>query len=336
MVEILQNKFLFRQEYYNACRNVKSKGKATVYLCVCYRKVSVMSSDISKQGFNAGNIGCLELIRSYYPNLRPSEQKVANFTLSNPEDAYYSSGYDLAQRCGVSETTVVRFWKTLGFRTFMDFKLALSRDLVQFSRDYNVDEIQLSSGVEEMIEQVSQRAIVGIESAKKLIDYKELERAIHAMLNARRIFIFGMGASACIADYAKKTLLRIGIVCETNFDHHVQITSLALLKPEDVAIGISYSGSTKETMFCIERAKRKGATTIGITSFAGSPLANAADVKLIAGARQAELPNVASNSQIVNMHIIDLLFTGLAIRSYDKSSVNMKQVLATITEIREY
>ncbi len=277
---------------------------------------------------------CLTKISTNYSALTKAEKKVADFVRTNPEDAYYASGLELAMKSGVSEATVVRFWRSIGYSTSMEFKLSLSRDLARAPSSRSTGDVSLVDTVASMIEKLSDRAIGSIRATEELMDELEMEKAIDMLLRSRKVCLFGVGMSGCVAGYARSNFLRIGIACETDGDSHTQCMMASALGKHDVALGISYSGSTRETIHCLKLAKQAGSGTICITNFAQSPIAEVADVCLVAVTRQSELLNAATKSQLAQIHILDLLCCGVAMKRYDQAVDSAEKVMQAVTGMR--
>jgi DNA-binding MurR/RpiR family transcriptional regulator len=90
--------------------------------------------------------------------------------------------------------------------------------------------------------------------------------------------------------------------------------SASTLNSRDVAIGVSHSGATKDTVDSIKVAKNAGATTICITNFARSPITEFTDIVLLTASPEAPLASGAIRSIVSQLHVLDLLFTGVAMR----------------------
>ena len=104
--------------------------------------------------------------------------------------------------------------------------------------------------------------------------------------------------------------------------------SSALLKPGDVALGISHTGASRDVTDALARAKANGATTICITHRSTSPITKVSDIKLHTAAKQTAFGSSTSSSRIAQLTIIDTIYVGIALRRYDKS-------LETIGKTRE-
>ncbi|WP_035531773.1 MurR/RpiR family transcriptional regulator [Halobacillus kuroshimensis] len=265
-----------------------------------------------------GNL--LSVIRSYYPSLTKSEQKVADKVLEDIESVLYCSVTDLADKSGVGETTALRFCRKLGFKGYQEFKLTLAKTL---SNDAKEDEV---------VEQGMQYAIANntksvIDETLKMVDEELLHSCISAIAKADHLHFYGVGTSGLTALDAKNRLIRIGKHSDAIIDPHIQAMGAATLGKGDVVVGISLSGSTKDTLDSLEIAKKNGATVIAITYYARSPITQLADYVLLSGGKESPLEGGSLSAKISQLFIIDLLCTGLALNDKERS-LEMKEKTA--------
>lgn len=265
-----------------------------------------------------GNL--LSVIRSYYPSLTKSEQKVADTVLEDIESVLYCSVTDLADKSGVGETTALRFCRKLGFKGYQEFKLTLAKTL---SNDAKEDEV---------VEQGMQYAIANntksvIDETLKMVDEELLHSCISAIAKADHLHFYGVGTSGLTALDAKNRLIRIGKHSDAIIDPHIQAMGAATLGKGDVVVGISLSGSTKDTLDSLEIAKKNGATVIAITYYARSPITQLADYVLLSGGKESPLEGGSLSAKISQLFIIDLLCTGLALNDKERS-LEMKEKTA--------
>lgn len=257
--------------------------------------------------------GGLVRIRSFLSSLAPAEKKVAEFVLKHPEKVIYLSVTQLAEECRVGESTVIRFCQTTGFRGYQELKLVLARDLVE-PEEHLTDGITNQDSLAVVAKKVGYTNSKALEDTYRVLDLSELERAVTAILAARKLEFYGVGASGTTALDGKYRFMRLGICCDAITDAHVQMMSAATLGPEDVAIGISFSGSTKDVVGSLAKAKERGAAVICITAYARSPLAGVADIKLITASNETPLGSGSFRSKIAQLHVLDLLYTCAALR----------------------
>lgn len=280
-------------------------------------------------GVNTKNI--LALIRSIYPSLSPSEQKVADYVLNHLQDVIYQSITELSDACEVGESTVIRFCRSIGFSGYHEFKLMASRDIPSEAQN-GEGEVTSSDPLLAMVQRVSTANAEVIRATAELLSVDELRRAVDAIANARKVEFYGVGASGFTAEDAKYKFLRIGILCDAYRDPHLQAMAAANLGPEDVAVGISQMGSTKDVIHSLNVAKEHGARIICITSMAKSPITRVADIKLITATREAPLQSGDLRSKIAQVHILDLLFTGVMMARRERAMEVIKATAEAVAD----
>jgi DNA-binding MurR/RpiR family transcriptional regulator len=262
------------------------------------------------------------LINSYFPSLTKSEQKVAAVVLEQMEKALYYSVTDLADVAEVGETTVLRFCRKIGMKGYQEFKLAIAKDLSSLSQE-GTDSSE-NAGFTQSIASYTKNAID--ETVNKL-DEATLEKAIGLLAGAGSIHFFGVGTSGLTALDAKNRFLRIGYRSDAVIDPHIQSMTAATLKEGDVVIGLSISGSTKDTIDSLTLAKENGAIVIAITYYARSPITKLADAVLLSGGKESPLEGGSMIAKISQLFVIDLLCTGLALHNKE-FSLGMKEKTA--------
>lgn len=260
--------------------------------------------------------GDLEKIQAILNNLKPSEKKIAQYILKNPEEISDLTIAELAKRCGTSEASVVRFCKTLGYKGYQDLKIKVSADLAVKSKKIQ-GLVSVDDDVDAIITKVSKNNMLAVENTMDVLDRAEVAKAAQALMKAKKIDFYGVGASGIVAQDAMHKFMRINKACTAYIDTHMQLTSAANLSPEDVAVGISYSGQTMDTVDALRLAKNAGATTICITKFGHSPITEVADIKLFVTSSEALFRSGAMASRIAQLNVIDILFTLVACQKYD-------------------
>lgn len=257
-------------------------------------------------------------IRTLYNSFSKTEKMIADYVLENREEIIYMSVTELAEKCKVSETTIIRFCRKIGLKGYQEFKLVLAREMVNKYENVH-DKITSEDDIEEIINKVTESNIQAIIDTARLLSRDTIERASEVILVADKVDIYGVGASGFTAGDTKYKFMRIGIKCEAFNDPHMQCMSAVNLTDKSVAIGISFSGSTKDTVDSLSKAKEAGAFTIAITNYSKSPITKVADLVLLTAARETPLRSGALTSKIAQLDVIDILYTVLAVKSENKA-----------------
>lgn len=253
--------------------------------------------------------------------LAPSERKIADVILQDPGAFLEMTLAEVATASNSSQAAVVRLWRTLDFAGFHDLKLRVAgdyqRESAQETRPY--EEIGQSSTMETVMKLVQERSVRGIEDTMSLNDAGTLETAADAILHARRVCVFGVGASAEVAGDITSKLLRIGMMASGYYDFHGCAVFATQLTEADVLIAISYSGQTTDTGEIAQIAKRRGARIITLTQYSKNPLRDLADISLYVSADESVIRAAAMTSRLTSLVVMDVLFTAVASRKFKES-----------------
>lgn len=256
-------------------------------------------------------------LRMSAPTLRPAERRIAELVLDDPGAAVDLTITDLARRCDTSVATVVRFSRALGFAGYSDFRLNLAssvgREQVSGRQFGFADsDIEESDDAQTVVAKIAFNEATAIEATAAAIDLTTLDAVASAMATARRIDIYGVASSSIAATDLQQKLHRIGLVSYAWSDVHLALTSAALLDGQGVAVGFSHSGLTVEVSDSLQAARASGATTVLVTNFPGSPIADHADHILATSATETRYRPGAMSGRIVQLAVIDFLFVRIA------------------------
>jgi len=254
--------------------------------------------------------GGLVLLQEMLDDLPAAEKRVAQYILENPKRFVSLSITQLAEECGTSAAGVVRLCKRLRMAGFRELKLRITLDVSQNLGSQRV--LHIEPGV--------------------TIDTASIERAATRILLARRVDLYGVGASGVVARDLYQKLLRVGIECSFDPDGRMQITSACNLNEGDAVIAISYSGETKVVNAAVEEAKNSGATTISVTRFSQNSLASSSDINLFVPSMEPLIREGAVSSRIAQFVVGDILFSAVASR---QTGNLLKRLTRTRDALRE-
>ncbi|HEY5820865.1 MAG TPA: MurR/RpiR family transcriptional regulator [Propionibacteriaceae bacterium] len=263
-------------------------------------------------------------VRGALPSLRPAELRVAEAVLADPARVSESSITAVARQCQTSETTVLRFCRAIGLAGYPELRIALAR-AAQGQEDDELagarvtGDISATDSLGDVVVKITHADSRAVEDTGAAMDLWALERSIDAVAKARRIDIYGIGASALVGHDLHQKLHRIGLVSFVWWEGHLALTSAAVLQEGDVAVGISHTGTTTDTVDALRQAQERGATTVGVTNFKRSPIAEVSDLLLVTAARETTFRSGSMASRISQLVLIDCLFAGVAQRFYAES-----------------
>lgn len=262
-------------------------------------------------------------IRGLIDDLQPAMRRVGEYIVEHPAIVASMTISDLADACDTSETTVVRFCRELGVRGYPQLRLSLATEMGGRSRAE--EQFELSGDIApgddlaSVVEKISFADARSVEDTAKSLSITELAAVVRTVIAARRCDIYGVGASSIVAADLQQKLHRINQIAFAFADPHQALASAALLDGQDVAIAISHSGMTADTIEALDLAHANGAVTVAITNAPRSPLAVNADHVLATAARETTFRSGATGSRLAQLTVVDCLFVGIAQQTYDRS-----------------
>ncbi|TDE09693.1 MurR/RpiR family transcriptional regulator [Jiangella asiatica] len=257
-------------------------------------------------------------IRAMLPALTPAERRVGEQILADPTGAGRSTITELAGQCQTSLTTVTRFCRALGLTGYPELRLALATDAGWArSRSWiQGTEISPDDPAERVLAVLVEADGRALEETASQLDTVALGKAVTTMGEARSIDIYAVSGSGALGLDLRLRLHHIGVACNLWSDVHDSLASAALLTRADVALGISHSGETREVIEPLGLARQHGATTIAITNFPRSPIAEVADVLLTTAARETTFRSGGLSARHAQMLVIDCIYIGIAQRTH--------------------
>ena len=258
----------------------------------------------------------LDRIKASLPSLAPAEQRVGKLVLQDPRAFANLPVTELADRAHVSKPTVVRFCRSVGYDGLSDFKLKLAGSVSE-----GVPFIHRSVDADDKTSDVTVKVIDNTVAA--FLKYRNdassfvLDQAVQALAathaSGKRIEFYGVGNSGIVAQDAQHKFFRLGMNTIAYSDGHMQVMSASMLSKGDCVVIISNSGRTRDLMDACDIARKRGATTIVITS-SGSPLATAGQIHLTADHPESYDRYSPMVSRLLHLLIIDILATTVALR----------------------
>lgn len=260
------------------------------------------------------------LIRKQYKFLRPAERKVADFLLEEEYDIQTLTIDALAEKIEVSQPTIIRFSNAIGLKGFKELKWKISEDRIQEEKKQFKRKVTLPVSKEDKLIDIPTKVITTniklLEDTLKNISSFEFMKAVKAIYEAPKVAVFAVENSSNIAQDLQIKLSYIGLNVIYHTDAYMQKILAANLTPEDVAIGISYSGTSVQTVDSLKIGRKKGATTISITNYEEALINKYADIILCSGVAQY-LSGQDIFSRCVQTAMIDMIYSGILLTDFD-------------------
>lgn len=265
-------------------------------------------------------------IRSTIPELSKSEASVAEYISEHYDEVINLSVSALADCCGVSEPTVIRACRNLGFSGYQALKIALIQS-ANSPVSCSGEEVAAEDDMAAAMRKVFAAANDAVTMTRESLDISALERAADAILKAKRIYIFGVGGSAAVASDVQHKFMRLGLEAVAFSDLNLQAFAAAYAGRGDIIFAISHSGSSKAVVDNAILAKTNGATVISLSSLGKSPLTEISDISLYTAANETRYRIVAISSRIAELTIIDTLYSYMRFRTGNRKNLTIEKAI---------
>jgi RpiR family carbohydrate utilization transcriptional regulator len=243
--------------------------------------------------------------------LRKSEAKVASFVLENANDVINMRIVDLAASAEVSEPTVIRFCRAIGYNGFKAFKLQLAQQL-GLGGVYTQFAVDDTDTVTDLRNKVFDTTVGSLITVRDELDPSVMEQAINTISKARRVEFYGFGASGSVAADAQHKFFRLQLSTSAYTDPHIQHMSAISLGSEDVVVAISQSGQSRALLQSVRLAREAGATVIGLAPM-NTPLSQQCSIPIYVNMKEDHQAFAPVSSRIAHLVVIDVLATGVAL-----------------------
>ena len=222
------------------------------------------------------NRDILTVIQENMSTFSKGQKRIANYILESYDKAAFMTASRLGKTVSVSESTVVRFAAELGYDGYPSMQRSLQKMIR--NRLTSVQRIEVSNariGDQDLLSSVLQSDIEKIRLTLEEVDRQSFDRAVDAIVSARKIYIMGVRSSASLATF-------LSFYFNLIFDNVISVAAntasevfetMLRVGAEDVVIGVSFPRYSSRTVQAMNFARDRGATTIAITDSEASPLA---------------------------------------------------------------
>lgn len=271
-------------------------------------------------------------IHNTFENLTQTEQSIADYILKFPEKCTNMTAKELADVCGTVPSAVNRMCKSIGIQGFAKLKIALASAIARDGKDntpFNQEDNEKT-----IFNKVFNSGINTIKNTYQMLDFLNIKTMAEKLASAKRIFVFGVGTSSVIAVDAAYRLSQLDVQAYAYTDILQMGVMAKNMKDGDIAFGISHSGMTKAVVDTMRAAKKAGATTMALTSFAKSFLYNESDYSICVYADEKNYPVEAVSARVAHICIVDALMLTIASYNYDDYVKHISLRNAALENIR--
>ena len=260
-------------------------------------------------------------------SLQPSERRVADLIVDEPDAVIELTAQQIADRVGVGRSTVVRACQTFGYRGYPQLRVALaaergSRTVAPSAQDGAL------GGIRSAIDRIAD----DLRTVTSLLEADAVSEAVDAVVGARRLLVVASGLSAPVATDLAMRLTAVGRPAETLGDPIGQQIAARHLAAADVCVVISGSGANEASLRAASAARAAGARVIALTSFSASPLTERADLSLVLASGGSFRDELEHTSRIAHAVFAEAFVDAVAAARADDSALARSRVLEILSD----
>jgi DNA-binding MurR/RpiR family transcriptional regulator len=284
-------------------------------------------------------VGVGTRIQSRLPQMSQAMAKIGSLLLETPDAPLRLSITELAEQAGTSPATVTRFCRTLGFSGYVPLRVAVASDIGRehASQTWSEDigrSFQPDDTPTQVVSTLLAAHTRSLHETAELIDLGRLQKLATRIATCRHVDLYGIGGSAIMAKELESRLYRIGISAHYWGEAHSGLASAALQDEHSVAIGISNTGRTEETIQMLELARSTGALTVAITNSPDSPLAQIADEHIVTLAHEQFLQPDDLSAKHSQLFVLDILYLLVAQQNFGRTTTTLAASAAAVAAHR--
>jgi len=258
----------------------------------------------------------MALIAEKQSEFSKGQRLIADYITKNYDKAAFMTAYKLGQTVGVSESTVVRFAAELGFDGYPQLQKAmqeLTRSRLTSIQRIEATEARMSG--DEVLENIISCDIANIRKTLEEVPQEVFNAAVEAIVNARRVYIYGAGSSRALAIflayYLKMLMIDVNLM-STSSETEI-FEDMLHIGAEDVAIGISFPRYSSKAVKAMHFAHTRNAPVIAITDSQISPIAGLATYLLLAHSDTAAIVD----SLVAPLSLINAIIVAISLKKKD-------------------
>lgn len=252
------------------------------------------------------------VIRMCYVNFTRAEKLIADYVLQNPETAQEMTISELAKTCGIGETSVFRFCRSIGETGYQGFRARLMQSVAASGAarpaEHAVQMLNAQDGPAELSRKLYAYHVGVLGETCRAIRHEAIGRAAEALLQARNAHFIGFGPSSLIAQAAQERFARLRKYTYFSMDEHMQMMDASILSPEDAALCVACSGEEKSAVYTAGLVKERGATLIGMGRSESASLGVKCDIFLRACMYDDLMMDSALSTQVAQIYLLDVLY----------------------------
>ncbi|WP_099468418.1 MurR/RpiR family transcriptional regulator [Konateibacter massiliensis] len=274
-------------------------------------------------------------IRLNYNEFSKGQKKLANYILENYDKAVFLTATKLGKEVGVSESTVVRFAMSLGYKGYPQFQKAME-ELVS-TRLGKIEKMEVTYGhnsQSQIVKNVLTADMEKIKHTMEHMDSKAFELAVDTLIQAKRVYIIGLRSCAPLASFLSFYLnMVLDDVLQINTNSTTELFEQMMhIGKEDVIVGISFPRYSMRTLKALEFANNRNAKVITLTDDIHAPINLYSSCNLVS---KSDMVSIV-DSLVAPLSVINAVVVGICMKQKNKVIHNLEELETIWNEYQIY
>lgn len=255
-----------------------------------------------------------KIIRQHYDKFSDTEKKVADYFLEIGDNVVAKTIANISDDIVVSQATIFKFVKKIGFNGFQDFKISIAKNANSSIIDPSIigyTDINKGDTSYQIASKVISANIASINNFMQSITEEKLDNILSMIYRSKTIHFFGIGGSSVVAFDSYQKFLRTKYHCDYIFDYHLQLMYTTKLTDEDLIVLFSHSGQSIETLNLAKEISKTPARLVVLTGNSTSELINLADETIIAYSEESKFRTESLSARILYLSLMDIIYVNV-------------------------
>ena len=271
-----------------------------------------------------------KLLRPYLTSFNDTEKIIADHFIKLGHDVVNKTLSNLADDTGLSEATIFKFVKKIGFDGFPNFKISVASNFQNIEERKNELTVFSDISKEDSSYAIAQKLVysnkLALDNLIGSLDEERINQALNLIYDSQTIHFFGQGASSVIALDSYHKFLRTRFLCNYISDYHMQLSYATKLGPNDCVFLFSHSGETNETIEVARILRNNQVNIIVLTGNHHTDLVKLSSISFVVDSEESAFQSETLTSRILYLTIIDILYVALMYHDEAKNKDSLEKI----------
>lgn len=275
------------------------------------------------------------ILQEHMPLMSGTERKIASHFEELGDDVITKTLSDLSSETAVSEATIYKFVKKLGFKGFQDFKISVASNLSTTKPEEEnltaFTDISKNDSPEVVAQKVIKSSQMSLEGLRYALKEESLTATLDLMYASKSLHFIGQGGSSIVALDCYHKFIRSQFRCNYIFDYPMQLSYSTKLDETDCVFLFSHSGNTIETIEIAKTLRQNHVKIISLTGNPSSPLVGLSDVSFVIFSEESAFRSETLTSRILYLTLIDILYVNVMYHDEERNKESIHNIRDAIS-----